>query len=569
MTNEHSRSWWPVLAIILVALAWFALAQATHPIDPPEDAYIGFRYARNLANGYGLVWNPGEDPVEGATEFIWVVMLAGMYRLGFGMEQAAWALNMVFGGLTIVLVALAAYVFSRRNLWMTGFAAGAFAVGPIAYHVRMGFATPLFTLLLALVFVLAASLALQAHPPRRAWLLTIALALASLFMGLTRPEGVIFAGMMILALLWLDRAGRGRLILALGLFLVLPGLAYFLWRWQYFGYPLPNTFYVKSAGSFLHFRYFPNIYAMFEFLGPFLIALGMGFWRMERERGFAWFVLLLPAFIFPWFYLLIAQLQNLGSRFQYPVYPVFLIATAAFLSLFLWREGFVWARPRWRELMVALFALGLLLFGAFAAAGASLMLAGLVGIIALLGSPTMRDRFPQAHRPILYRALLAAFILLSMAYNVRLTRTFYPSRYDDLKYVGERLQPFADKGYTLVSTEAGWLPYFSEWRTIDPFGLNDEYVAHNGLTEAYLDSVHPDVILYHDAAVPDPPQWGEMVAKLRAYAEKNGFILAAVIERAGPRFLHVYWVRADNPDAEAIIDAITGVEGFTYQYKAP
>ena len=30
-----------------------------------EDAFISFRYGRNLAAGHGLVWNLGAPPVEG------------------------------------------------------------------------------------------------------------------------------------------------------------------------------------------------------------------------------------------------------------------------------------------------------------------------------------------------------------------------------------------------------------------------------------------------------------------------------------------------------------------------
>lgn len=32
-----------------------------------DDAMISMRYARNFAEGNGLVWNPGETPVEGYT----------------------------------------------------------------------------------------------------------------------------------------------------------------------------------------------------------------------------------------------------------------------------------------------------------------------------------------------------------------------------------------------------------------------------------------------------------------------------------------------------------------------
>src|SRR5436853_2846934 len=36
-----------------------------------DDGMISMRYARNLAHGAGLVWNAGQHPVEGYTNFLW------------------------------------------------------------------------------------------------------------------------------------------------------------------------------------------------------------------------------------------------------------------------------------------------------------------------------------------------------------------------------------------------------------------------------------------------------------------------------------------------------------------
>ena len=38
-----------------------------------DDAYISFRYARNLAEGLGFVYNAGER-IEGYTNFLWVFL---------------------------------------------------------------------------------------------------------------------------------------------------------------------------------------------------------------------------------------------------------------------------------------------------------------------------------------------------------------------------------------------------------------------------------------------------------------------------------------------------------------
>ena len=46
-----------------------------------DDAMISMRYAKNLADGNGLVWNPGEDPVEGFTNPLWVIFMAVFHLL--------------------------------------------------------------------------------------------------------------------------------------------------------------------------------------------------------------------------------------------------------------------------------------------------------------------------------------------------------------------------------------------------------------------------------------------------------------------------------------------------------
>jgi hypothetical protein len=41
-----------------------------------DDAMVSMRYAKNFANGYGLVWNPGGAPVEGYTNSLWVLYMS-------------------------------------------------------------------------------------------------------------------------------------------------------------------------------------------------------------------------------------------------------------------------------------------------------------------------------------------------------------------------------------------------------------------------------------------------------------------------------------------------------------
>ena len=44
-----------------------------------DDAGISFTYSRNLAQGFGLVAQPGAPPVEAYSNFLWVVLLTPFF----------------------------------------------------------------------------------------------------------------------------------------------------------------------------------------------------------------------------------------------------------------------------------------------------------------------------------------------------------------------------------------------------------------------------------------------------------------------------------------------------------
>ena len=62
----------------IAAFGWLRAGQLSWLCD---DAFISNRYAENLANGLGLVYNAGER-VEGYTNLSWTLMLAAAARSG-------------------------------------------------------------------------------------------------------------------------------------------------------------------------------------------------------------------------------------------------------------------------------------------------------------------------------------------------------------------------------------------------------------------------------------------------------------------------------------------------------
>lgn len=63
-----------------------------------DDAYISFRYSKNLAQGEGLTYNPGSDPpVEGYSDFLWVLAMTPFEYLGWNVMTVAHVASVLCG----------------------------------------------------------------------------------------------------------------------------------------------------------------------------------------------------------------------------------------------------------------------------------------------------------------------------------------------------------------------------------------------------------------------------------------------------------------------------------------
>src|SRR6476661_7828157 len=79
-------------AILLAAAAMTVTATVTVILSRVtlDDAYITFRYARHLAEGYGLgAWNRTGARVEGYSSLLWTLLLGGAAWLGVDLRIAS------------------------------------------------------------------------------------------------------------------------------------------------------------------------------------------------------------------------------------------------------------------------------------------------------------------------------------------------------------------------------------------------------------------------------------------------------------------------------------------------
>ncbi|MBK8957735.1 MAG: hypothetical protein IPM80_04715 [Proteobacteria bacterium] len=281
-----SRSPLIALALLLLAAAGAMYWLAVLTVD---DVFIVYRYARNLANGAGLVFNVGER-VEGVTCFLWTLALAPLHALGGSLPRLAPLLCALCGLTTIALVTrLHAACEDRRHIaWRDLLPALLLVSSPPFIYWSVG-------ALEAVPFALLVSLALLAHA--REMRAPAAWPASALWLGLaamTRPETPVVAlALMVDRLLHArergDRALAGKAMLRWLAVLAAVVLPFLCFRYAYFGEWLPNTYYAK-LGAPLTARLPTGLHYLLGWTETLLPHFGLD---ARTRRTLAWQVLIL------------------------------------------------------------------------------------------------------------------------------------------------------------------------------------------------------------------------------------------------------------------------------------
>lgn len=295
---------------------------------PLDDSWIHLQFARNLANGFGLSYNPGEL-VTGSTAPLWTALLSLLFPLPGGV--ILWTKLL---GVALYLAGIDATWRLARELGLprglSALAAGlTLATSWLVWSALSGMEIPLFVLLSLWGMIL--------HLRERAGACRPPLSLAVLAVAvLARPEGLL-----LLLLAGLDRLVACRpsfrpLLAGAGLAaLALTGpVLFYAWAG---GSVLPTTYAAKGGGEIRHllpdFRYLANVLGLFFRPQPWMTLLaGAGAVSLAarlgkpRDRG------LLPAlwlFGLPLAYSLLTpgptrMLGNFG-RYYFPLFPVLIV----------------------------------------------------------------------------------------------------------------------------------------------------------------------------------------------------------------------------------------------------
>ncbi len=319
------------LLVLLVGVALFArLLPQPRTVD---DAFITFRYSRNIVAGEGFVYNAGEKILGTTTPLYAGVMALAGGLFGENYPLYALILNAFADAAGVVFLFLIALLLTKNQL-VAGWVALLWALSPYSVTFAIGgMETSVHNL-----FMLGAWYSFLTHRPR--WLG----ALCALGV-LTRPDALLWALPLLLFQLIQHLRESSEVTIykklplqtwAVGLLVIAPWL---IFATAYFGSPIPKTIgakedvYLLSAAQGLF--EFVALYA-FPFQGPILPGalqaavgvIGIILYPFLALVGLRSQLRALPILIYPWIYALVFSLANplIFRWYLVPPLPAYFLA---------------------------------------------------------------------------------------------------------------------------------------------------------------------------------------------------------------------------------------------------
>jgi arabinofuranosyltransferase len=494
-----------------------------------EDALVSFRYAVNIADGNGPVFNPGER-VEGYTNFLWLVLIA-LPRAAFGADVPTTAV--VFGVAAALGCVLVSHFLVNRIVAAAGAepspAIGVAAAvltasaGGLAVYGPSGSEVPLFVLL-----VLGLAWSLAARRP------VVAGVLAA-FAVLTSPEGLVPA---VFAGLWLAGAALKKqhswwapvgYVLGALVFLV-PRLA---WRVTFYQHFLPAPLAARFGGAVGS-----QLSAGWPYLSGFALV-HQGFLLLGLVAAVA---------------LLVRRAAGAALESRALIWLLF--ATAAGLAaaavLTGGDEG-----PSWRLLAVVP---PLLAVGSVAAYG--------VLAVGVEGKPSPRPRaWPAGTRlvPVTAAGLAGIAVLVSVLSPDMLGRVRdWRAHGVELGEIGSWLGAYLPPGSVVSATAPGALAARGgQLLIVDVFGRADDHIARDGRPDSGFATDYDYVVNVRRPTVAMPADSG--------YADRQhcaidpvyaGKYQVATFRRVGTPYWVAVYPRAEQ--AKSVVDDLDKDPAFRY-----
>ena len=269
IANSHLLK--KIQVFILLAIIISVFHQALFFRWTNDDAFISYQYAKNLSNGEGLVFNPGEK-VEGFSNFLWVMMLSFFNFLGLPLLWSSKIVSLCISLLMILLTFRTAKAFGLNEFTSSLCALTLSLSSSLAYYAMSGLETVFYAFMLLLAVLINEKY--ENEPAKKSFYALYGILLAA---AITRPEGLLF--LFISSSYHFFKKVISKKGIDLKTILRVQFLSFLIYsfliilRYWYYSDILPNTYYAKPKGTFVEQGY-SAIYTNFMnalFSGSFLL----------------------------------------------------------------------------------------------------------------------------------------------------------------------------------------------------------------------------------------------------------------------------------------------------------
>ena len=395
-----------------------------------DDAFIAFRYAKHLAEGYGLVWNINSDsPVEGYTDFLWVVIVSIFEYLHIEPITATKAIGIIFGIGTLY------FTFRLSSLLFSSYKSAILSLIILGINYTFtsymsgGLETSMQTFFVVIATYMVFNAINNGYDKRYLSIISLIFALSIL----TRIDDILFCGVLYLYLgFYIIKQNRRDLIYLsfIGIFLL---ILWLLFKITYYGDILPNTFYVKAQNGGLK----------------------------AIENGINYMVLFLNEYLL-WIPLAIVAIY-IKKLISYRHIKITLLMVAIWL-LYIIKVGGDFME--FRFLVPILPFLSILIAQAIMSIKYNLLRVLIVAVMVFAS-------YKHAKEFTISKDGIESFSYLN-------GHLYVPQA--DWIGIGKRLhQLFPKNSIKIATTAAGAIPYYTDFYTIDMLGLNDKWIAKNGI----------------------------------------------------------------------------------------
>jgi arabinofuranosyltransferase len=428
-----------------------------------DDAYISYRYGKNLMNGNGLVYNQGEY-VEGYTNFLWTIITAPFTKFG-SVDVAVFSsiLGLCISIFNLLLIAMISKEFSGSLADYTKYLLllpSLFLAldDSIAFWAIGGMEFPVYTLFILGVIYNYFKINEDGRHLRYIILFLICCTL-------TRPEGnMIYAITAAHMFLYRKKINNFKKVFARMIFYyAVFCLAYYGFKYFYYGQIIPNTFYAKGVTD----------------------------WKMNFVLGTKYLALCTGTRMYIFIFILFIPFKKVFKEFKYS----YLILFSLIYIIYLVAVGGDWmiANRFFVPVLPILYVLSVI---------------GFINVIVKIKEYYKNDVKARkfANMAIIFMSVMLFTVTLSFLEYKQLIIKDNNTRYEmQWSMFGKWLKSNVSPNTVIAVGPAGKIPYYSELYTIDMWGLNDEHIAkrkstrlqagHKKFDFEYVLSLNPEFII--------------------------------------------------------------------------